>query len=149
MTNKKTRRLKYYPHYGENARKIHTQKSVITRTNRVGDDQIYMNQMKKNERKGKKKRSLSRTIKNKPRCINGGYVSKNTALIYKNPIYDDPDYKKYDTTKLHQYLIKGYNNVEMSFTEMIDALDEKLVMMKKGRTDKQTKAKPYYFRVET
>jgi hypothetical protein len=157
MPNKKTRRRKYYPRCKENERITGANKSQTVhegwgRRGNLGfptDDQFLPNGMKKNERKYKKKGSSSRTLKNKKRCMNGGYVTKTSALVYENPMYNDPDYAKYSKNKLHQYLIQSYNNAQMTFEELIDTLEEKLAVMKKGRTGKVINANPYYLEVTT
>jgi hypothetical protein len=128
MPNRKTRRHRTHRSVKENDR--------IAGAKSVGDDRIFQNGMKKNERKYNKKRGVNRTKKNKRRYVNGGYSNTTTISAYPNPVTSDSNnnkYSKYNKKGLHKFLTEYYNETKMDFKELLSNIDEHLFLMKEGR----------------
>lgn len=84
-----------------------------------------------------------KTRRNKKHYKGGDYGKEKIFYVFENPLKKDKTCenkkdekcKDYDTEYLHKFIVNQYNKISFgSFKEILNSIDEKLALIKKGRT---------------
>jgi len=82
--------------------------------------------------------SLQKIIKNKTRYKGGDITDEKIFYVFDNPLLKGEKGEKYDKSILHKFIVNQYNKIKFrDFKEILTNIDEKLDLIKKGRTMEQ------------